>query len=314
MWQNAANSSELRRPGWEGSLWFCWYCMAGGKFFSGLCSLEQPRWSWQAFMMERGRVRKTNTGICRIKTSTVICRIAPLPTRFPFLAWILTPTSSLLEGPLWATDLPLHVEAEWLQSDKEPWVCKLQNLQLLFFFSPLKPQVWEYCDNSKNHVDKLLYFGRNSRTFKKHMKNWWGGILLCSEIALHLWSLLKNHFWLECWQRSSGPSSSFSFALMSTVMLPSKGLPSCWWQGKMSCRILENICAFLHSNFQNSCAALLHKCCSADSLDQGLMYRQRQFWEMYAFNVWSADIHPAGVQSPLGIWDCSSSMLHINVR
>ena len=173
-------------------------------------------------------------------------------------SWILTPAPPLLcvaEGPPWATDLPLLVEMKWLQSDREAWVREASKPAIPFFF-------WN--SKSKNIVTvakitwtkNFIYYGRDDRKFKQHMKNWWDGILLCSEIASAFVILIEITFLAGMLAAQLRPQlilfSCVTVCCDVTMQKPAQLLVTV----KMSCRILENICAFLHSSFWNGCAAL----------------------------------------------------------
>lgn len=158
LWQNIAHSSERWRPGREASLWFCWYYVAGGKFFQILIhfskhiDLGKPLLLWWR-EAECVKTLAFAEYLCCLWAPVTIMNVQRVP--LPGLpSWVLTPAPPLLcvaEGPPWATDLPRHVDTKWLQSG-QPGCERHWHLQFLFFF--LEPQVWEYYDSSKNHIDK----------------------------------------------------------------------------------------------------------------------------------------------------------------
>lgn len=81
------------------------------------------------------------------------------------------------------------------------------------------------------------------------MKNWWGGILLCPEIASAFVLLIEITFLAGMLAAQLRPQLFLFFCVTVccdvTMQKPAQLLVT----GKMSCRILENICAFLHSSF-----------------------------------------------------------------
>lgn len=199
----------------------------------------------------RGKVWQNKISICRMvlllwaPVTVVQMQSAPcsLSLGFPEGSWLQHPHCSVWHKAhhgLWIWWISHYM---WRPSDcsqTETWVQEAPKPALLFFFF----FKWGYWYSSKNHTNNLIYYGRDGRKFKLHVKNWWGRILLCSETASTFVLLTEITLLAGMLAAQLRPQLFLCFCITVCCDVAMGKPAQLLVTVRMSWRILENICAF----------------------------------------------------------------------